>query len=160
MNTILESKIEMTSDIQEFLHAMHDGHEVADEKQSLRNGTSGYIPFFDQPKVIRKLMKRLSDALIGLIGDDQFGYIGLWSNRLPKGGYHIKHNHPKGWMSGIVYIDIPDSTTGKLQFEDKTIDPETGKVVIFDSQTVHEVLPYEGDKPRLTVAFDLIRLKK
>jgi len=77
MNTILESKIEMTSDIQEFLHAMHDGHEVADEKQSLRNGT-----------------------------------------------------------------------------------PETGKVVIFDSEAVHEVLPFEGDKPRLTVAFDLIRLKK
>ena len=158
MTLVVQSKLIMTPDIQAFLHAMHDGHQVEAEKQSLRNGTSGYIPFFDQPLIIKKLMKRLTDTLIQMIGNEDWGYTGLWCNRLPKGGYHVSHTHPKGWFSGIVYIDVPDTTTGWLEFEDQVVEPETGKVVLFPSTTPHAVSVYEGDKPRLAVAFDLLKL--
>ena len=146
----------MTPDIQAFLHAMHDGHEVEAEKQSLRNGTAGYIPFINQPKPVQKLIHRMNAAISAMIGHADWVYVGLWCNRLPKGGFHVEHNHPKGWMSGICYVDVPDSTSGHLKFEDQEIAPETGDVVIFDSKTVHSVTEYKGDKPRLVVAFDLL----
>lgn len=151
--------IPMTPDIQEFLHAMHDAHTVEAEKQSMRNGTSGHIPFTDQPRPVKKLLHRLTPALTGILGHAQWGYTGLWSTRLGAGGYHVKHTHPQGWMSGICYIDVPDNATGLLEFEDHLVIPKTGDVVLFPSDTVHGVSEYKGAKPRLTVAFDLLKME-
>ncbi len=156
------ANIVMTPDIQEFLHAMHDQHPVAEDKQSMRGGTAGHIPFMNQPKAIKKLLHRLTPAIVGILGHDQWGYTGLWSTRLPKDGWHVKHTHPEGWMSGICYIDVPNNVSGILEFEDKSlppIPPCTGNVIVFPSDTVHGVSRYDGDKPRLTVAFDLLKIK-
>lgn len=150
--------IQIPDGVTEFLHAMHDTHEVGD-KQSMRNGTSGHIPFLDQPKPIRKLMRAMNAALGGLIGNDSWGYVGIWSTRLPKEGFHVAHNHPQGWMSGIIYIDVPSSEGGLLEFENSFLIPQTGDVVLFPSETIHGVTKYEGDKPRLTVAFDLLKME-
>lgn len=153
------SKIIMTPDIQEFLHAMHNKHPVEAEKQSMRNGTSGYIPFTSTERPVRKLLHRMTAAISAMLCHENWGFTGLWSTRLPKGGYHVAHNHPKGWMSGICYIDVPTNESGHLVFEERTIKPETGEVVVFPSDLIHAVSPYEGDNPRLTVAFDLLRME-
>ena len=150
----------MTPDIQEFLHAMHDGHQIDPEKQSLRFGTSGYIPMFAPEKPIKKMLHRINAAVSAMLDSSDWAYTGLWSNRLPKGGFHVKHNHPKGWMSGVCYIDVPNSESGHLEFDNQKIIPETGLVVIFPSKTIHSVSVYEGDAPRLVVAFDLLPLVK
>jgi len=152
------AKIPMTPEIPEFFHAMHDKHTVEAEKQSLRNGTAGFIPMDCQEKPYKKLIHRMNAAIIGILGHDKWGYTGLWSNRLPRGGFHVEHTHPKGWMSGICYLDVPDTESGNLVFEGLTIKPQTGDVVVFPSTLKHSVSVYQGEKPRLVVAFDLLRM--
>lgn len=156
---IQTARMQIDDDLCEFLHRMHDAHEVCD-KQSMRNGTAGHLPMDTRAKAILKLRRSLTTAIAGLLGHSRWGYTGLWSTRLPKGGYHVKHNHPKGWMSGVCYIDVPSSAGGLLEFESSFLIPRTGDVVVFPSDTVHGVTEYQGDKPRLTVAFDLLYFER
>lgn len=158
---IQSDKIDIPSDAAAFLHAMHDQHVIGD-KQSMRNGTAGFIPFDTRSKPMRKLIHRMTNALSGMLGTKDWGYVGLWSTRLPKGGYHVEHNHPKGWMSGTCYVDVPESPSGGLLVFRELVDeiiPATGNVVVFPSGVLHSVCEYWGERPRLAVSFDILKLK-
>src|SRR5690606_35496254 len=32
---------------------------------------------------------------------------GCWSVRLQRGGFHVNHVHPEGWLSSAYYVDVP-----------------------------------------------------
>ena len=103
-----------------------------------------------------------------------YAYAGVWSVRLRAGGgRHADHVHPMGWLSSACYISVPAAARG----EDKAgwitfghagtptspempaehfVQPEPGKLVLFPSYMWHGVNRFEGDEPRLTVAFDLV----
>ena len=98
---------------------------------------------------------------------------GSWSVRLRSGGFHESHIHPKGWISSACYIDLPeaverDGTEGWIGFGVPPFDlpkplaplkvekPEPGKLVLFPSSMWHGTLPFEDERHRLTIAFDLI----
>lgn len=104
-------------------------------------------------------------------GDYRFS--GCWSVRLGSGGFHESHIHPKGWLSSACYIDLPDAIDrggqegwiafGVPPFSMKTPlaplkveKPEPGKLVLFPSCMWHGTLPFEDERPRLTIAFDLL----
>jgi hypothetical protein len=36
-----------------------------------------------------------------------FSVTGAWSVRLASGGFHSDHVHPRGWLSGVFYVDVP-----------------------------------------------------
>jgi len=99
---------------------------------------------------------------------------GAWSVRLTAGGHHVNHVHPQGWISSAYYVDVPDevadekSKNGWIGFGAPPLDipeiaepelliqPKPGRLVLFPSYMWHGTLPITGDKPRLTLPFDVI----
>lgn len=98
---------------------------------------------------------------------------GCWSVRLRKGGFHVNHVHPEGWISSAYYVETPteiDSATdqaGWIKFgeprfaipgasAEKFTKPKAGTLVLFPSYMWHGTIPIQGDEPRMTIAFDVI----
>jgi tetratricopeptide (TPR) repeat protein len=99
---------------------------------------------------------------------------GAWSVRLHRDGFHTSHVHPRGWISSACYIQLPDvmsaghTAEGILSFgapgmltapslpAELSVRPEVGLLVLFPSYFWHGTLPFHGDQPRLTVAFDAV----
>ncbi len=105
-----------------------------------------------------------------------------WFHLTRKGGLFGAHNHPMHSWSGVYCVchhgDDPQSDSGKLTFinpfstNTMYIDMATakfkppfhhghrmmrlapGQLVLFPSWLLHEVMPYEGDDVRITVAFN------
>jgi uncharacterized protein (TIGR02466 family) len=102
-----------------------------------------------------------------------FAFQGVWSVRLRPGGFHANHVHPDGWLSSACYIALPPGVTeapdkaGWIKFGEPGIvsvkplppehfvAPEPGRLVLFPSYMWHGTVPFEGQAPRLTIAFDL-----
>jgi uncharacterized protein (TIGR02466 family) len=98
---------------------------------------------------------------------------GAWSVRLNPGGRHVDHLHNKGWISSAFYVALPPAVSaegrqGSLRFgmpgsptrpaleAEHWIKPKPGMLVLFPSYMWHGTEPFEGDAPRLTIAFDLL----
>lgn len=105
-----------------------------------------------------------------------------WFHVTRRGGYFATHSHPLNSWSGVYCVrhdgDVPDSDSGKLVFQDphaagwsyldmavarmkapfsigsQSMRLRPGQLVLFPSWLLHEVLPYEGDTERITVAFN------
>lgn len=105
-----------------------------------------------------------------------------WFHITTNTGYFAAHNHPNHAWSGVYCVrhdgDDPDSDSGKLTFinpnlaSNMYIDVTTahlkypyssapimlrlkpGQLVLFPSWLLHEVMPYEGNTERITVAFN------
>lgn len=105
-----------------------------------------------------------------------------WFHVTRRGGLFGPHNHPLHTWSGVYCVchhgDDPKSDSGKLTFinpfstntmfmdmSTAQLKPpfspshrmyrlEPGQLVIFPSWLLHEVMPYDGDDVRITVAFN------
>ena len=105
-----------------------------------------------------------------------------WFHVTRKHGYFGPHNHPLHSWSGVYCVthagDDPESDSGKLTFisphashtmfvdmanirfkgtyhmGNRMLRLKAGDLVLFPSWVLHEVLPYEGDDVRITVAFN------
>lgn len=103
----------------------------------------------------------------------RFRLNGSWSVRLKPGGLHVNHMHPRGWLSSACYIALPDAVEaggkeGWIAFgepgvptvpalpAEHWVKPEPGLLVLFPSYMWHGTLPFGGDQPRLTCAFDVV----
>jgi uncharacterized protein (TIGR02466 family) len=96
---------------------------------------------------------------------------------LRRGDYFTPHTHPDAAWSGVLYVDAGDSGEahgGLLAFRDPrggagmveaptnrfdgagTVHhvPRTGELVVFPSWLVHWVVPYQSDRPRISIAFN------
>jgi predicted Zn-dependent protease len=99
--------------------------------------------------------------------------VGCWSVRLRRGGFHVNHIHPEGWMSSAYYASVPpeadDSTlrSGWLKFGEPRypvpglapfleVQPRPGRLVLFPSYLWHGTHALRGDAPRMSVAFDAV----
>ncbi len=164
------------------LHALRT-HPIG---QSLRHGTQTTQNLLqsDDP-VIRSIPQALDGPLREHIealgsGDDPLrkriasGYRikGIWSVQLRPNGFHTNHTHPEGWLSSACYLDVPDSVAtgheGWLKLGEPGIPthpplpaehfvkPSPGLLALFPSYMWHGTVPFSGDKPRLTFAFDVV----
>ena len=96
-----------------------------------------------------------------------------WSVQLRRGGHHVNHIHPEGWISSAYYVAVPKEVddanlrSGWLKFGEPRfpvpgahaelfVPPSPGKLVLFPSYMWHGTNAIHGDEPRLTVAFDVI----
>jgi len=106
-----------------------------------------------------------------------------WFHVTRRGGYQGLHNHQNATWSGIYCVDpgddLPDRPqSGAVRFHDPRgfadqymdagnqrlnlacrhgsyqIRHEAGKLLVFPSYLTHEVFPYEGERPRIVVAFN------
>ena len=107
-----------------------------------------------------------------------------WCNINLKGDYHIMHNHPQSWLSGVYYVDVPsqekvkihrkDLNPAKISFFDPRaqanmvsikgdpqhinehiVSPKDGDFILFPSFLHHFVHPNMSEKPRITVSFNI-----
>lgn len=99
--------------------------------------------------------------------------LGAWSVRLRPEGFHVDHIHPQGWISSACYIGLPaaigdeQDRAGWLRFgappiptkptleAEHYIRPQPGLLALFPSYMWHGTVPFGGDEPRLTIAFDV-----
>lgn len=99
--------------------------------------------------------------------------VGCWSVRLHRGGFHVNHIHPQGWISSAYYVTIPGEVedtslrSGWIKFGEplhpmpqgragRYIQPREGRLVLFPSYLWHGTNPILGDEPRMSIAFDAV----
>ena len=106
-----------------------------------------------------------------------------WFHVTRKGGYFALHNHPMASWSGVYCVDSGDSdaadtSDGAISFlnpmgianmfvdagnshlkppfsgKNFSMQLRAGELVLFPSYLFHQVLPYHGNRERITVAFN------
>lgn len=101
----------------------------------------------------------------------------MWATVLDEQGHQKPHIHPAGWVSGVYYAQVPagapdrDEQAGWIEFGQPDIDvpgidesntdlrrfeAREGRLYLFPSYFFHRTIPYRGDKPRVSIAFDLV----
>ena len=150
--------------------------------QSLRHGSQAVDILRQAAPALRALPSALDGPITRRLkalgaGDDPvrarnrgtYAFQGMWSVKLRPGGYHIDHVHPEGWLSSACYIETtqPRAKEGWIRFgqpglmtqpmleAEHFVEPRPGLLVLFPSYMWHGTVPFTGDKPRLTFAFDL-----
>ena len=100
----------------------------------------------------------------------------LWVNVLKPGGGHTGHIHPHAFLSGTVYVEVPDGASA-LKLEDPRlammmaaptrmqdarrelrsfipIAPKVGEVLLWESWLRHEVPMNMSEEERISVSFN------
>ncbi len=100
--------------------------------------------------------------------------VGSWSVKLWSSGRHANHIHQEGWLSSAFYVALPGVMDGAapghagwLQLgqpmEELGLDlpprrllrPRQGRLALFPSYMWHGTVPFEDQRPRMTIAFDM-----
>lgn len=99
-----------------------------------------------------------------------------WANVNQRGDSNQSHIHPGAQWSGVYYVSTEIEAGGELVFTDPrsaalmsvhplnpfntahayTIRPVPGMIVVFPSFLYHAVLPYKGNSPRVSIAFNVL----
>ena len=92
-----------------------------------------------------------------------------WLISMKKGGKLSAHMHDLGWLSGSIYINVPQKSeleSGNLVVcidenenkneNKKSIDVVTGSLCLFPSSLLHYTIPFESEENRIVLAFDMI----
>lgn len=102
-------------------------------------------------------VRALREALRGQVGGGE--PIG-WAIVNRRGSRHLKHRHGS-IVSGVLYIDAgDDAAASPTIFEladgrQVAVEAILGRLVMFPGDMKHWVAEYQGERPRITVAFDL-----
>ena len=102
----------------------------------------------------------------------QIEFSSSWYLKMQKGGHLTSHIHEEGWISGCVYLALPDKNQGHAgsiefsthgddypqrhaDFPSRIVDQSVGDIVLFPSSLFHRTIPFDSDEDRVCVAFDL-----
>lgn len=133
--------------------------------------------------ILEKILREEIAAYVAKLKSEECTYISLWPAefnlmgwhvRMVKSGYQRSHLHPSGWMSGVVYLQIPDrgNDEGAIEFSlhgydlpilDSNIPirvhrPKKGDIALFPSSLFHRTIPFTEDTDRCVIAFNLVPL--
>lgn len=94
-----------------------------------------------------------------------------WYVKMRQGGHLDGHIHEEGWISGAVYLQMPqpDGDAGSFafgthgddyprkheNFPERSILPKVGDIVMFPSSLFHRTIPFKSNEERICVAFDI-----
>ncbi|HSH86404.1 MAG TPA: tetratricopeptide repeat protein [Methylophilus sp.] len=161
--------------------------DIAERKQArLTNGKQSAGNLFKRPeaafRTLGELVKRefrnyqqhFQQAQCALITffPETLEFTSSWYVKMQKGGHLDAHIHEIGWISGAVYLAMPETEDPKEgAFEYGThgdgypkvhdsfpvdfIKPGVGDIVLFPSSLFHRTIPFNADAERICVAFDL-----
>ena len=96
-----------------------------------------------------------------------------WIVSMESGGELRPHIHESGWISGSIYINVPQkwgSQSGNLVVSvgkdsdvlgqaknlKESINVITGSLVLFPSSVMHHTIPFESEENRIVIAFDVM----
>ncbi|MEQ9450136.1 MAG: putative 2OG-Fe(II) oxygenase [Pseudomonadales bacterium] len=102
-----------------------------------------------------------------------------WGVVMHDGGHERTHIHPNGWLSGVLYLRLPElieaperRPEGWLEFGQPTPElhvtqapklwhhqPRYGEMVLFPSYFYHGTVPFKGDETRVCLSFDIEPIK-
>lgn len=130
-------------------------------------------------------IRRMVGELTGIVmrpGRHRFSVEG-WANVLRRGQYNSLHLHPNATWSGVYYVtgnpppaegEGSPEFSGKIEFTDPRpgasatymientmqrrvmFNPGPGTMLVFPSWLQHQVHPYHGPVPRISIAFNVI----
>jgi uncharacterized protein (TIGR02466 family) len=104
--------------------------------------------------------------------------LSAWANVNHRGDSNNLHTHPGATWSGVYYVDQGESSPDaagtalhlfdpnparaniffpELSNTDVLFKPEPGLMILFPSYIPHAVPPHRGDRPRISVAFNVRR---
>ena len=138
--------------------------DLVDLRQAIIAAVERHVAQLPPPRPIHPLLVERRSPI---------AFSGSWSVRLTRGGRHIQHFHPAGWISSALYIALPaeaqrgDGEAGWLSLGEppdlgtglpplRVVEPKPGRLVLFPSTMWHGTRPFDGGE-RLTVAFDVKR---
>lgn len=98
-----------------------------------------------------------------------------WGVVMTDGGHERPHIHPNGWISGVLYLELPTliddpdaAHQGWLRFGQPTPElpvngphqirdyrPAFGRIILFPSYFYHGTVPFSSAEPRVCVSFDV-----
>ena len=174
------------ADLKRELEALHTfSAEPLDQTLRLGTQTSPNLVHVDSP-AIRGFFEAVRPAIadyVGSLGRDPkhaflrrnvggFRIRSGWSVKLGRGGHHINHIHPDGWVSSAYYVDVPEGEgkEGWIKFGEPPaplaetlghgpeldVQPRPGRLVLFPSYLWHGTYPITGDKTRMTLPIDIL----
>lgn len=161
--------------------------DIAERKQArLTNGKQSAGNLFKRPEAafrkLGELVKRefaryrthFSQVNCALIEHfpEALDFTSSWFVKMQKGGHLDAHIHEIGWISGAVYLAMPetdDPEEGAFEygthgdqypqmhsnFPKAYIKPNVGDIVLFPSSLFHRTIPFNADAERICIAFDL-----
>ena len=134
-------------------------------------------------EVVQRVMATVNHAtrqlMIDAKGRVEFGWkIAIWANVNRRGQYNRMHFHPGSTWSGTYYVDVGDSPSatnplaGSLEImspnqasamsflsgllpQTRIVQPQSGMMIVFPSYLPHTVHPYDGERPRISIAFNV-----
>jgi hypothetical protein len=106
--------------------------------------------------------------------------VSIWTIRQFEGDYQEMHSHPKGHLSGNIYISAPELSDNSNPSDSKILfrlpqtkdvskfimndtwkyNPTPGTVIVFPSYLPHTVYPWNGLGHRTVMAFDAVLVPK
>ena len=126
-------------------------------------------------EAVHTFMRSITDAGESL----EVGLTESWANVLYSGAYNTPHEHGDSMLSGVYYVDVGESLAGdtrsgqfsfidrgritsqlgplalKLSHSYAPMEPADGLILLFPGQLMHYVHPYQGDTPRIAIAFNM-----
>jgi tetratricopeptide (TPR) repeat protein len=132
-------------------------------------------------KEIQKIIHTEIEKYFLKFKDSKEGFIKNWPNNynlkgwlicLKKGGRLKAHMHELGWLSGSIYVNVPQklqTDSGNLVVcidendndksnnkNKKSIDVVSGSLCLFPSSLLHYTVPFEAEEERIVLGFDMI----
>lgn len=111
-----------------------------------------------------------------VLGLPQRWRVATWAVVLQDQGHQGPHFHPDGYISGVYYASLPptmaaddaghagwiefgrtaDAIGGTREPMLELVRPEEGLMLLFPSYLYHRTIPFRGDAPRISIAFDVM----
>jgi len=93
-----------------------------------------------------------------------------WIISMEKGGSLNRHMHETSWLTGTLYLNIPEKINGdegsivvsmtdeKEDCEEsmRVIKPRTGDFLLFPASLQHNTIPFNSNERRIVLAFDVL----
>lgn len=101
--------------------------------------------------------------------------LATWAVVLRAAGHQGPHFHPDGYISGVYYVRLPSTMRGGADHAGwiefgrtgdaignradpliELVQPEEGTLLLFPSYFYHRTIPFQGQEPRISLAFDVL----
>lgn len=164
-------------------------HTARRQQARLHEGVQSAGHLFKRPEasfqalsaLVLEALREVRDGLDPALGDyardfpAEPRFSGAWSVSMRRGGHLDAHIHEEGWLSGVVYLQVPEPPPGRHDgaiafsldgdryprphddWPETLIQPRAGDLVVFPSSLFHRTVPFDADTERVCIAFDVVR---
>jgi uncharacterized protein (TIGR02466 family) len=175
--------------LKQLLHDINSA-DIAERVQGmLTNGKQSAGNLFKRPEASFRALAELiklefinyknkfagADCELIKVFPTELEFTSSWYVKMRQGGHLSPHIHEIGWLSGAVYLAMPEANGNEGAFEYGThgdnypivpprqlsdfptaqVMPKVGDIVLFPSSLFHRTIPFTSSAERICIAFDL-----